>query len=340
MFEILPTSMDDFANEIYTAIHDFLEAPEQQANPKAIPEKSLEWFDHYLPAMYHAYINLGDDHSRRILLSIILFHFTQRFLPSTPFLWRTDTDEYRDYIRLEQPVPSQLKISGLFGELWHFDFVYQGERYIADCAKSIEYYLFRKQYYYAVAGVQVMPEPGDYLIDGGGCTGDSTVVFSNSVGPGGKVYCFDLIEDHVKLLEYNAAQYAYRNVEVMPYGLANETVVAPPLKINCYDPSYSIFVYDLVVPLVTLDSLVESGRIPKVDFIKLDVECSELVALKGSHQTILKFKPKLAISIYHYTNDFFDLVNYITILYPFYDLYVSHYTHEKFETVLYCKAKS
>ena len=62
----------------------------------------------------------------------------------------------------------------------------------------------------------------------------------------------------------------------------------------------------------TIDNLVDKISIDQVDFIKLDVECSELQALKGAKNTILKYNPKLAIALYHQPNDYIDIPNYLS----------------------------
>lgn len=73
-----------------------------------------------------------------------------------------------------------------------------------------------------------------------------------------------------------------------------------------------------------------------VTFIKMDIEGSELEALKGAESIIRTDKPKLAICIYHKNEDFFEIPNYIVSLVPDYRLYVRHYSDTSSETVLYC----
>ncbi|MEW8382582.1 MAG: FkbM family methyltransferase, partial [Candidatus Thiodiazotropha taylori] len=119
-----------------------------------------------------------------------------------------------------------------------------------------------------------------------------------------------------------------------PYGLSNENIDAEPITLNGYAPGFSP--NNITVPLRTIDSLVDSGEIEKVDFIKLDVEGYELDVLLGAAQSIQKFQPKLAISLYHKPNDIFELITYIRDTYPFYHLHIGHYTIHNEETVLYC----
>jgi FkbM family methyltransferase len=58
-----------------------------------------------------------------------------------------------------------------------------------------------------------------------------------------------------------------------------------------------------VVALTTIDKLVEELRLPRVDFIKMDIEGAEQHALRGARQTLARFKPRLAISSYHRPDD-------------------------------------
>lgn len=47
----------------------------------------------------------------------------------------------------------------------------------------------------------------------------------------------------------------------------------------------------------------KENKIPKIDFIKVDVEGMERDLLIGAEETIKRFKPKIAICIYHRPDD-------------------------------------
>src|SRR5262245_28269541 len=61
------------------------------------------------------------------------------------------------------------------------------------------------------------------------------------------------------------------------------------------------------VPLTTLDQIVAELGLPRVDFIKMDIEGAEVRALHGARQTLAKFRPRMAITAEHQPNDEVDI---------------------------------
>jgi hypothetical protein len=85
----------------------------------------------------------------------------------------------------------------------------------------------------------------------------------------------------------------------------------------------------------TIDDYVADGHVPKIDFIKMDIEGSEVNALRGAVKTIRRFRPKLAISVYHKIDDLITIPLLIKDIEPSYNLVLDHYTVHQEETVLY-----
>jgi len=86
------------------------------------------------------------------------------------------------------------------------------------------------------------------------------------------------------------------------------------------------------IKVKALDNLLECQN---ATYIKMDIEGSELEALKGAENIIKKNKPKLAICIYHKPQDLFEIPLFIRKLNSSYRLYVHHHSWTAGETVLY-----
>ncbi len=84
--------------------------------------------------------------------------------------------------------------------------------------------------------------------------------------------------------------------------------------------------------LTTID---ETCRDKKVSYIKMDIEGSELAALRGARQCILENKPKLAVCLYHKPQDMWEIPLMIKEMLPEYKIYIRHHTDLLNETVCY-----
>ena len=93
--------------------------------------------------------------------------------------------------------------------------------------------------------------------------------------------------------------------------------------------------YPNTVSTTSIDETVDKAGIHKVDFIKMDIEGAELSALMGAKNTIKKFKPNLAICVYHKKDDLIEIPKYIKSINPGYDLYFNYYTDIGWEAVIY-----
>lgn len=89
---------------------------------------------------------------------------------------------------------------------------------------------------------------------------------------------------------------------------------------------------ETVICVVSIDDMLQGE---KVTFIKMDIEGAEMDALIGAQNTIKKYRPRLAISIYHKADDLWEIPFYILSHYPWYKIYLRHYALTTNETVMY-----
>ncbi len=88
-------------------------------------------------------------------------------------------------------------------------------------------------------------------------------------------------------------------------------------------------------PARTVDEIVLSAGLDRVDYLKMDIEGAEIAALKGAGFTLRKFRPQLAISIYHEPSHFWRIPLILRAACPRYRFYVKHYHFHCAETLLY-----
>lgn len=180
------------------------------------------------------------------------------------------------------------------------------------------------------------PEEGDYVIEGGAFYGETALWLADCVKSQGKVFAFEMESKTIEVLNRNIARNKAENiVQVVQKGLWDEdkTLYAEDdsFSARCVEDSK----LNNKVHVMKIDSFMEENRIEKMDFIKMDIEGAELKALKGAAETIKRFKPKLAICVYHKPDDLLEIPFYIKSLVPKYKLYLSHKCTEWSETVLF-----
>lgn len=92
------------------------------------------------------------------------------------------------------------------------------------------------------------------------------------------------------------------------------------------------------IDMVTIDKYCKENLV-RPDFIKMDIEGSELLALKGGINTITAYRPQLAISIYHCDGDFINIPLYLYENLENYVYKLGHYSTDINESVLYAVPK-
>jgi FkbM family methyltransferase len=168
------------------------------------------------------------------------------------------------------------------------------------------------QYAYRSAAAGAHPRPGDVALDVGGCWGDTALWLAHLVGDAGRVHTFEPTPGNRRLLarnlELNPA--LAPRITVHEHALAaipGETVHLPDVigagATMQEEESHDHARPTVAVPTHSIDALLAGGEIPRVDFLKIDVEGADLGVLQGATETIRTHRPRLAVACYHKPDD-------------------------------------
>ncbi len=191
----------------------------------------------------------------------------------------------------------------------------------------------------------VFVEKGDIVLDIGGCWADTALYFAHQAGEQGKVYSFEFIPDNISLFNVNTSlnPTIKNRIQLVENPVSDKTGDIIYFKDNGPGSKIEFEPFEDQTGLTTtvsIDDFVNANNIHCVDFIKMDIEGAEPVALKGAIETIKKFRPKLAIATYHSMNDFVNIPNWISDLGLDYEIFLGHYTIHSEETICFAKPRS
>lgn len=206
---------------------------------------------------------------------------------------------------------------------------------------------YQLQQYWAPSNAEARPRKGDVVIDGGGYLGETALWFAHVVGETGRVMTFELETGALGVLRENlqANPELAARIEINEHALWDEPGRELPILVS--GPGTTLMngapgqsadgpgPVEQLVSTTTIDALVESGRLERVDFIKLDIEGAESRALAGAGQTLRRFRPRLALAAYHEFDDMWALMRQIDQLELGYRFAMAHFTPHHEETILY-----
>lgn len=188
----------------------------------------------------------------------------------------------------------------------------------------------------------VAPELCDIILDGGVSEYiNSQIHFVKTIGATGKYYGFE--PDPVgfcKAYEGMNRLAPYTNYELIPFGLWHKQGKLRFEMLGLGTRSTDLNNASTIeCDVLSIDEFVKCRNMNQVDFIKLDVEGAELNVIKGAIKTITKFRPKLAISVYHKLQDIYFIPLFLKDICPDYEFYLGQHHSSLFETILYAKSK-
>jgi hypothetical protein len=84
-----------------------------------------------------------------------------------------------------------------------------------------------------------------------------------------------------------------------------------------------------------IDVIVEELGLDRLDLLKMDIEGAEPRALDGARESIRRFRPQLAISVYHQPEHFLEIPLQVAEMVHDYDFFLKNYHFISNETILY-----
>jgi FkbM family methyltransferase len=138
-------------------------------------------------------------------------------------------------------------------------------------------------------------QPGDVVLDCGANQGTYTCAFGAAVGSSGRVIAVEPIPEQVGRCRANIELNGFHHCKVAE-GAISDQVGRAFLDMSKSDVEASIVPVEqsdqmLEVNTHTIDALVQSEGLERVDLIKLDVEGAEGMAIDGGRKTIDTFAP-------------------------------------------------
>jgi FkbM family methyltransferase len=300
-------------------------------------EAHAAYFTYFLNNAGHffeAFNLLEDEMSKELYQQLILYRMLGHLHVRLPF----NTAENRAHLlTAERWRVEDTEDAGAFGPLSIFLVPTARDNIrVKGWKENVTWTFLYRQYYFERAGVKISPQPGDHVIDAGGCFGDTALGFADAVGEQGHVYVFDPLPKHCAIMrqvQVMNPSLAPR-ISIFPIGLSDVgNDVAPLVHNSVINPGARVIPDEM--PMGTIDEVAVSSDIPRVDFIKMDIEGSELSALRGAESILRRWKPKLAISLYHRPEDFFSIPLWIESLGLGYRYFIEHYSIHHEETVLF-----
>lgn len=184
-----------------------------------------------------------------------------------------------------------------------------------------------KQYFHPL----VKPEKNDIIVDGGGFDGDTSCLFLKEEPNIKKIYSFEPDDKNFSKLVENC-----KDKKVVPIKMGLWSESDKRLSFN-YGLNESCYVVEggreKKISTISLDNFFKNKELPNL--IKMDIEGSELEALKGAKEIIRSKKPKLQICLYHDPTHLFKIPLSLKSKRQDYKFFLGHHTGATTELILY-----
>jgi len=172
-----------------------------------------------------------------------------------------------------------------------------------------------------------LKQTGEIFVDVGGFDGYTSLEFIKRCPKYAGVHIFEPEPSNMEVIQTKLSNHT--NIYFYAYGLSN---YSQTLRFDVKGSSSRISKQgDIEIKVEALDNLLNEP----FTFLKMDIEGGEIRALEGAKQAIVKYHPRLAISVYHSQEDFWRIPELILSYRNDYKIFLRHYTEGVTETVMF-----
>lgn len=144
--------------------------------------------------------------------------------------------------------------------------------------------------------------PGDVFVDGGAHVGVFTLIAAAAVGETGRVVACEPVPETFQLLRQNVALNRFSWVDTRNVALADGSgreeihSFGAGSGLSSFAPASRIGSHPVLVEVTTLDDLVQQCGLSSVRVVKLDLEGTEVRALRGARD-LLQSRPDFLVEV-------------------------------------------
>lgn len=287
--------------------------------------------DNFIKAMIESdnfvlfYNMLEEEYSKRLFKSLIRYRYMLSF----------NRDAYTNFDK-------KIKLSMKYGSINIFSwglkrilFGLKKFKYPKEIENFLLFYIFGLEQYNIKDIFEVSDD--SVVFDVGAWKGDTAYFFSKKCSDKAKIYAFEPDKNAYDTLKMIKEKYKLNNVILENVLFSNKNEVIDFVSMTPNTPTVQM-------NAITVDTFVEENNIERIDYLKMDVEGAEMHILEGSINTIKKFRPYLAIAIYHggelFMEDFYKVPIFIKEITENYEYYIRTFSPWGGETILFCKPKN
>jgi len=201
--------------------------------------------------------------------------------------------QFKDSLKLTfRWLTLRIKAGPLTGLRW---IAWSGKRFLAGTYEPCK-----------TAAVVRSVKPGQTTFDVGGHVGYYAIIQAQLAGPQGHVYVFEPRPLNISYIKQHIRINNIDNITLIESAVSDKSGVSQFESRVGTGTGHLSREGNLRVKTIVIDALIEDGY-PAPDFLKIDVEGSEIAVLNGARKTIADHRPKLLVATHGDTEHEFVL---------------------------------